>query len=380
MLIPMALETPSLLYATAALSAIHLQALKNNSESVKSAPDIARLMAAGLEHFRNELRDPGAVESDALLATARTLCLAEIHSGAVHPKTWRAHVEGAKALMATCDDAGAGMAAPPALSSRPFRKYLNRWYKSIVSLTALTADGPPDEFSSRFAVDQHSDTFSPDYLDDYWGFTVQLSDIFSQIGAVAWRRRQNESNINVTTSMKNDIDTVNLMELDIQHQAASLETSVQHMMARDASSQQPTFYPGVIEGLTPSCIHEFTLCNKAYQHSALIQIHRRLRRTPTTSTAVQASVKKILEYTSLITPSPGLSPWVMLTTPLFIAGCEARGSDRELVRRLLCSLHDTIRIPNVLQSLRFLEGYWVNRAGEDEDWCRYLGMFLVCLV
>jgi hypothetical protein len=65
----------------------------------------------------------------------------------------------------------------------------------------------------------------------------------------------------------------------------------------------------------------------------------------------------------------------MLTTPIFIAGCEARGEDRDTVRRLLTSLHDTVRIPNVLQSLKFLEQYWANQLSEDEDWSHFLGMF-----
>lgn len=357
MLVPMALQTPSLLYATAALSAIHLQALSNQSENVKSAPEIARLMASSLEHFRNELQDPSVKGSDALLATARTLCLAEIHSGAIHPNTWRAHVEGAKALMATSSYAGAAQS----WSFEPFGRYLDRWYRSIVCLTALTGNGPPiGEFADLSAPSAVGQLDSSDYLDDYWGFTVHLSDIFRQIGAAAWPCHQNNNNGNTQE------------DGSIQHQATILESSVQRLIDRDAASQ-PTFYPGVAEGLSPECIRQFMLCNEAYQHSALIQIHRRLRKTPTASPVVQQSVKKILECTSQITPSPGLSPWVMLTTPLFIAGCEARGEDREVVRRLLSSLHDTIRIPNVLQSLKFLEQYWANQSGEGEDWSHFLG-------
>jgi hypothetical protein len=89
---------------------------------------------------------------------------------------------------------------------------------------------------------------------------------------------------------------------------------------------------------------------------------------------VQQSVRRILECTAQIGPSSGLSPWVMLTTPIFIAGCEARGQDRDTVRQLLSSLHDTIRVPNVLQSLKFLEQYWANKLSEEEDWSQFLGM------
>lgn len=395
MLIPMALQTPSLLYATTALSAIHLQALSNQSASVKSAPDIARLMALSLEHFRKELQHPprGCKRSDTLLATARTLCLAEIHSGAIHPNTWRAHVEGAKALMATSDGGGFTNASTTSSSSssstngegRSFGRYLDRWYRSIVSLTALTGNGPPiGEMTDRAVLTvMGQSSASPDYLDDYWGFTVHLSEIFREIGAAAWRRHQqqqrqqhqrHELDDDSSSSSSNGIAAEHDASTTPQQEAAVLESSVRRLMDRHATSQ-PTFYPGVAEGLSAQCIQEFALCNEAFQHCALIQIHRRLRNLPATSVEVQASVRQILACTMKIAPSAGLSPWVMLTTPLFIAGCEARGErDREVVRHLLRSLHRTICIPNVLQSLQFLEQYWANQIDEDEDWSRFLGL------
>lgn len=242
-----------------------------------------------------------------------------------------------------------------------FRWYLDRWYRSIVSLTALTGNGPPIGGVTDQAAPQATqpEGSSPDYLDDYWGFTVHLSAIFRGIGAAAWRQHQSRS-------LQGGSE-----EANIQNEASALESSVHQLMDREAGTV-PTFYPGIVEGLSMESIREFILCNEAFQHSALIQIHRRLRKTPTSSSAVQASVKRILECTAEIGPSSGLSPWVMLTTPLFIAGCEARGEDRKKVRELLALLHDTIRVPNVLQSLKFLEQYWTNQMDEEEDWSHYL--------
>ncbi|KAL3431406.1 fungal-specific transcription factor domain-containing protein [Aspergillus tetrazonus] len=349
MLVPMALQTPSLLYATMALSAIHIQALNNHTENVKSAPDIARLMAMSLEHFRKELQSPGTRGTDALLATARTLCLAEIHSGAIQPNSWRAHIEGAQALMIAARKKDGW--APD--SSEGFRRYLDRWYRSIVSLTALTGNGPPigGVTCQTVSTPVGPTPETPDYLDDYWGFTVSLSAVFRGIGAAAWQ-----------TPPDQPADA---------EEVTALESSVLELID-EGERAPPTFYPGVVEGLSPDHIVRFTLCNAAFQHSALIQIERRLRRTPASSPKVQRSVKKIIECTEQIGPSPGLSPWTMLTTPLFIAGCEAQGEDRDRVRQLLTQLYDTIRVPNVLQSLKFLEEYWAHQLDENESWNRFL--------
>ncbi|PLN82446.1 fungal-specific transcription factor domain-domain-containing protein [Aspergillus taichungensis] len=380
MLVPRALQTPSLLYATLALSAIHLQALRDQSEDVKSAPHIARLVAWSLEHFRSELqttpspRDKGS--SDVLLATARTLCLAEIHSGAIHPNSWRAHIEGAGALMAATepslgDDDGEGEGG--------FRRYLDRWHRSIVSLTALTGNGPPiGEVDSLDALIMAEADDTPDYLDDYWGFTVRLAAVFRGIGSVAWRARQRDSSTTHQvgdgheTSERTGHDTKTATDTaKLQHETTTLESTLHNLMSQ-TTTHPPTFYPGVAPRLTPTCTAQLTLCNTAFQHSALIQIHRRLHRTPSSSPTVQSSVQRILACTAEIGPAPGLSPWVLLTTPLFIAGCEARGGDRERVRSLLRQLYETIRVPNVVQALRFLELYWAGRVGEEEGWNEFL--------
>lgn len=376
MIVPMALQTPSLLYATMALSAIHLEALNNNSVTVKAAPDIARLMARSLEHFRLELQEPTRKGSEALLATARTLCLAEIHSGAIQPNTWRAHVEGAKALMNTSSQ----WSHPPATA---FRKYLDRWYRSIVALTALNGNGPPiGSASTRGKAGEGSAVSDdPDYLDDYWGFTVHLAEIFREIGALAWQRHQNitagadpASSASQSQALMKPVKSEN-GGLDFDDQAAILEKSVLGLINRYTQRGQLVFYPGVEETLSDDSIREFMLCNEAFQHTALIHIHRRVRKVPVSAPEVQHSVKRILACTSQIVPRSGLSPWVMLTTPLFTGGCEALGEDREAFKQLFTSLHNTTRIPNVLQSLKFLEIYWAHEnQSESEDWSHFLGM------
>lgn len=369
MIVPMALQTPSLLYATMALSTIHLESLNNHLGTVKTAPDIARLMARSLEYFQLELQVPARQGSEALLATARTLCLAEIHSGATQPNTWRAHVEGAKALMSTTTQS---LHTP----ITAFRKYLDRWYRSIVALTALNANGPPID-EAAYAQTDITDGFvsdGPDYLDDYWGFTVHLADIFREIGALARQRHQNTAtSSHPGLKLENKIDE----GLDFDLQAARLENSVLSLIERGTQHDngQPLFFPGVKETLSDDSIREFTLCNEAFQHTALIHIYRRVRKAPASSPEVQHSVKRILACTSQIVPRGGLSPWVMLTTPLFTGGCEALGEDREAFRRLFTLLHDTTRIPNVLQSLEFLETYWAyEHEQENEDWSHFLGM------
>ncbi|RJE21807.1 C6 finger domain protein [Aspergillus sclerotialis] len=331
MLIPMALQSPALLCAIAALSAVHLQALGTSQFQ---------------SYFREEIASGAhGYNFNALLATARTLCLAEIHAGAKYPNSWRAHVEGAKALITSLKR---GTSPPSTPLADKFQWYLNRWYWGIVSLTALTGNQPSITTSDKGAIDRVSfqGSHAPDYLDEYWGFTVELSAIFCRIGSLAH-------------------------EACTEAESAAVDFSIRRLMDH-AKDSPPVFYPGVVEDLSVEYIYNFKLCNEAFQHSALIQLHRRLRKTPTHSPEIQRSVQRILECATLIGPSAGLSPWVMLNAPLFIAGCEAHGKERDLARQLLSALYSTIRVPNVLLSLEFLEQYWA-QARIGEDWNQFAG-------
>lgn len=352
-------QNPSLLHATTALSAVHLQALNKQSESAKISPDVARYIALSLEYFRTELQDSAIWGLEALQAATWALCLAEIHSVAIHPNSWRAHIQGVNALTAPSDNKRQSRSSQ---SSDRSRWFFDQWYRSIVSLIDLTGNGPPiGESSEGSSLSVVSQLKSPDYLDDYWGFTIHLSAIFRQIGRVAWRNQQNLPEKQPTRNEHSAEDDV-----------AVLESFVWNLITQSAETL-PTFYPGVAEGLSVACIHNFMLCNETFQHSALIQIHRRLRGSPASSLAVQQSVKRILECTMQIWPSRSISLWVILTTPLFIAGCEARGKDRDTVRGLMSTLHNTIQVPSVLQSLKFLEQYWANQF-DDETWSDFVGM------
>jgi hypothetical protein len=100
LIIPMALQSPALFSATIALSATHRKSLSYNGPYAYDADKlIASLKATSLRHLRKDLGDAGNGSIDFLIATIRTLCLCEVYAGVDCPGTWRAHLEGARALI-----------------------------------------------------------------------------------------------------------------------------------------------------------------------------------------------------------------------------------------------------------------------------------------
>ena len=384
LVISMAIEMPCLMYATLAWAAIHCVA---SNRRINGATDPARMVAffkaKSIESLRRELQNPNGLKgenADALLATVRTLCQCEIHSGTDGSSVWRVHVKGAKALMTAIKRGNTSW------SSRS--RLLCRWYASLESLAALTPTNSlshsaeasqsmlhtnlsnilsdSSERPSRPSIAHASacrerytlaDVISESvYLDDYNGYSTDLSFVLGSIGAAAESMNQNH------TPLDND---------HVQDQANELEEAVRIVMERD-NNNIPVFYPGVAEKLSQQDISQYTLCNQAYQHTALIHIQRRLRSHNSNTPAIQESVKSIIKCASALTPTYGLSPAIVLTTPLFTAGCEALGEDRESIRSLLEKLFDMLRIRNIRVAIEILESHWA--GGSGSDWELFLSM------
>ncbi|KUJ21878.1 uncharacterized protein LY89DRAFT_729374 [Mollisia scopiformis] len=342
LIVPMAVESPALMNATLAWAALHSMTFYGSiagESATEAMQTIAKFKARSIEGLRRELQASTSI--DALLATIRTLCQCEIHSGSDHGSTWRVHIKGAKALMNTIDHSGA------ASSSRP--RLLYRWYASLDSLALLSSSSTPIE-DSELPEDVRNLENVQVYLDDYNGYSTDLSYLLGRIGnaIVAQKRRD-----------------LLFPGLSVNLEADFLENAICQIMERD-NSATPSFYPGVLEKLSPHAIQEYAWCNQAYQHTALIYIRRHLRKLPSDSPEIQDSVKTIIECVRLITPAYGLSPTIVLTTPLFAAGCEALGPDRTVIKELLIQLYDCLKIRNIKLALEVLENYWAN-CGPDDD-------------
>ncbi|KAI4846935.1 hypothetical protein E4T44_04787, partial [Aureobasidium sp. EXF-8845] len=312
-IVPAALQSPTLFYATAALSAIHHKSrLGFGSDVIRQDPMISRLLSNSLFGLQSDLLEKNVDKSSVLLSTIRTLFLCEVHAGGDRPGTWRAHFEGAKALMLDIES-WAGYSSKQRDSTRHF---LRRWYNMTESFVALTTDGLASGQLARFESRTfHGDGEQKVYLDEYTGFTTDLTPIFREVGAAAWERR-------------NNIQPTILQEGDLDEEAASLATCIWARLD-EQKTRPPRFRPGVEEQLSPRQKADFLSCNQIWHHMALIYIYRRISSHAATSPPVQSSVKTILGCIESLTATAGLTPLVVMTTPLFAAGCEAQGEDRD---------------------------------------------------
>lgn len=312
-----------------------------------------------LRHDLHEQRDITFLCN--VLHTIRTLCVCEIYSGKADP-SWRVHVNGAKAIIETA------LSRASAIEDKDLSKRLPfQWYSSIEALTALTAQGLQDERVGddlqsipKSILLQSSSDDENYYFNIYTGYSSDLDSVFKKIGFLARELQRIEREETVEMDMWNRA----LIEADFQQEALSLERTVLSMISRD--DKQGLKLPPNVD-LKVEEIRQFCACNKAYQYSALIHIYRRVERLGLMASEVQNCVQQIISVVSSILPVVELSPWVLLTTPIYTAGCEAIGTDRDIVLVLLQQLYATLRIRNTLRAISILESLWKTQMHSHES-------------
>jgi hypothetical protein len=304
-ILPVALETPSLLYATLAFSALHLSTLVNTGFSdggVMSETSVADILACSITHLRQELEDKDPTcnnNTPGLLHTVKTLCLFEIYSGK-YDSSWRAHLKGARALLKTT----------PGLSTNQSGGWLiARWYISIEALSALTNDETRDEQQQAIQPMIDSVVTQGSELDIYAGYSSDLHLAFKDIGYLMQQY----------ASVRNEYCGDDILSDLLRHcdECIEIEHRVETMISRDRDGGLRI--PAEIS-LSTEEFQMFSACNSAYQYSALLHIRRRLYNMDSRSEQVQQCVRGVLDAVCNVRPVTVLSPWILLTTPIFTAG------------------------------------------------------------
>ena len=369
LLLPMALSYRPLRSALMALSAIHRNSLYAHPSSISSSSStslsspvastpegdaVISLKISSISQLRQELLQSSSESGmrDAVLATALTLCMCEIHSGADQPRSWRLHLEGAKAILSSHGNSRQVEVRDASIHDG----LLGRWFTSIAALAAISDGGlKAGQLSSASSGYLYSATGvvgqgneSEVYLDDYFGFSTDLAQVFIEISALTHERRS----LSCPSSSR-----VSLSDADLELEAAALESQILSMITRDFT-QSPKFFPGVREQLCLETIKEFQLCNEAYQNTALLHIYRRVLLLEKKDEKVQDSVKRVLECVRGIRPQGGLSPYIVLNVPLFTAGRDAIGDDRDAIKGHLIELAQMTGLRNVKRGLEILESMW----------------------
>ncbi|KAI8676162.1 Zn(2)-C6 fungal-type domain-containing protein [Fusarium sp. Ph1] len=345
-LVPMSMQQPSLLYAIMAFAAVHLEAsgrLPRNPGRL-----IDTLQSTSIRHLRQLLTDEDPIAQAAALATARTLCQAQIYGGTA---SWRVHLNGARAILESSHFRTRLIGSCSCSSINA--DFLSSWFNNAEALAALSPSGL---LHGQLQVGCHS---SRDLrFDMFGGVMSDLPDLFREVGAlVKESRRQQHNRISESTI---------LSETDIAQEADALTREIYYRLERD-SVENLALQPDMLMGLSANDIHDYALSNAGFLYTALLHIHCGVRALSPYADEAQFCVDQIIQCAQDMTCSSGLSPRVLLVAPLFTAGICATGPAQDSIRSALTDIGRWMRTPHLAKTQELLEEIWLQPPAEPQS-------------
>lgn len=340
--LPMAFDTSHVMASMLNLAAVH----RTNAGLSQNSKQLALLQVVSVEQLRSRLSNTITPPSEAVMATILMLCYSEIVAGGKKAHSWRLHLEGAASLF------NRDLSAWTTLSPNPTRAFIARCFVSLVALANMSGC-PPSESVSRQALYMAGGHNETDSIDEFTAYSADLLHTFVEIGGLLRERE--------CISYSRDTHGSSSMEERCSVLIRKLSTAARRRHARMEDR--------VFAVLSPVRKAEFININEAYHQAALLHIHQRIRRLPSTSFEIQEIVQRILALISGVEFLNGPCPGIVLLFPLFSAGCGAvRPTDRQQVRSLLHRMVRMYQIVAVQHSIKVLEALWSHRDeyGESE--------------
>ncbi|KAF4961547.1 hypothetical protein FGADI_171 [Fusarium gaditjirri] len=330
-LVPMSLQEPSLLYAVMAFASVHLDAigmLPGNSQRL-----IDSLHWASINHLRRLLEDTDSTSQTVALATTRTLCQAQIYGGT---SLWRIHLDGARAILQTSQMGKQVMGK----SQTPMNtRFLDSWFHNAEALASLS---PAGLIGGQVLV--HGQTDSGPFLDIYGGVMSDLPALFKEVGVLLGKKQMRIPDL--------DFQTENLVQ------------QIHTRLSRD-KAENMTITPGMLSFLSANDIQNYALSNAGFLYMALLHLYCSMRSLPPFATEVRFCVAQIIQCAHGMSRESGLSPRVLLVSPLFTAGLYAIGAARDEIRLELAHIGRWMKTPHLIKTLELLERVWLQHPDDS---------------
>ncbi|OAA63391.1 c6 zinc finger domain containing protein [Niveomyces insectorum RCEF 264] len=390
-LTPMSLQHPSLFFAAAASAAQHLRLVAGSAspflfgrggQAVEADTLVASLQDHSIRALRAQLplvlSDLSGSAYECCLATTRTLCQASILFGGSSSSSWRAHLDGARAIIETAqpktvalpDTASNGssslLSSFSSSSASSLASFLFSWYNNSEALVALSPIG-----LLKGQLEVQALRSRDVYFDVFGGVASDLPDLFREVGALlaeCQRRKMRMAKANrVETSDTPDTKQPPLLSEDDILSEAEVLTNIVHERLRRDSLENLSLDEGLRARLSPDDIHDYALSNAGYLHAALLYIHGGIVRRPRSTPEIRHSVEQIIWCAQNMRSPSDLSPRVLMVTPLFTAGIWGPRSTHAPIRAAFEDMGRWMSTQHVRQATSVLEKVWAALPLEDNS-------------
>ncbi|THX48679.1 hypothetical protein D6D06_08967, partial [Aureobasidium pullulans] len=346
-----AAQTPHLLSAALALSCDQVRRLRGN-DSIELQNRASFFLRKALTGLRKAMADPSEAPNFSTICTALFLGTNEVMAG--NTVAMRTHLRGAEHLLSLA--LGKNRHEPVAhLDDK--KLFLIRWFAVMdIFASIMSLDKTSSSDGQFWSIGAPNAGSSPQYIDEFVGFSLELMPVLARIGRMARLQRRRKilgpSLDSGYAEMADDLDMLLADNILLTEQQLSL------LFTRASS-------PSLLHTQDPVLVDEAVYVHQMFVHAALLHLYRRVQELPELDPKPAVALASMLELLGKLRPESPAN--VLILWPLFTAGCEAEDLD---LRNYIETCMNRIRNygwGNADAAMGALRVYWNEGNGERWD-------------
>ncbi|KAG9675575.1 hypothetical protein KCU99_g4538, partial [Aureobasidium melanogenum] len=346
-----AAQTPHLLSAALALSCDQVRRLRGN-DSIELQNRASFFLRKAITGLRKAMNDPTEAPTFSTICTVLFLCTNEVMAG--NTMAMRTHLNGAEHLLSLA----LGKSRHEAVTDLDDKKlFLVRWFAVVdIFASIMSLDKTTSSDGQFWSIGAPSGTSSPQYIDEFVGFSLELMPVLARIGRMARLQRRRKSLGSSLGSgyaeMADDLDMLLADNILLTEQQLSL------LFTRASS-------PSLSHTQDPVLVDEAVYVHQMFVHAALLHLYRRVQELPELDPKPAVALASMLDLLGRLRPESPAN--VLILWPLFTAGCEAEDPElRDYIENCMNRIRN-YGWGNADAALAALRAYWDQGNGERWD-------------
>ncbi|KAH0257092.1 hypothetical protein KCU91_g16565, partial [Aureobasidium melanogenum] len=346
-----AAQTPHLLSAALALSCDQVRRLRGN-DSIELQNRASFFLRKAITGLRKAMNDPTEAPAFSTICTVLFLCTNEVMAG--NTMAMRTHLNGAEHLLSLA----LGKSRHEAVADLDDQKlFLIRWFAVVdIFASIMSLDKTTSSDGQFWSIGAPSSTPSPQYIDEFVGFSLELMPVLARIGRMARLQRRRKSLGSSLGSgyaeMADDLDMLLADNILLTEQQLSL------LFTRASS-------PSLSHTQDPVLVVEAVYVHQMFVHAALLHLYRRVQELPELDPKPAVALASMLDLLGKLRPESPAN--VLILWPLFTAGCEAEDPQlRDYIEACMNRIRN-YGWGNADAASAALRAYWDQGNGERWD-------------
>ena len=346
-----AAQTPHLLSAALALSCDQVRRLRGN-DSIELQNRASFFLRKAITGLRKAMDSPTEAPNFSTICTVLFLCTNEVMAG--NTMAMRTHLHGAENLLSLA----LGKNRHEAVTDLDDKKlFLIRWFAVVdIFASIMSLDKTTSSDGQFWSIGAPANTSSPQYIDEFVGFSLELMPVLARIGRMARLQRRRKvlgsSLGSGYAEMADDLEQLLADNILLTEQQLSL------LFTRASS-------PSLSHTQDPLLVDEAVYVHQIFVHSALLHLYRRVQELSELDPKPAIALTSMLDLLGKLRPESPAN--VLILWPLFTAGCEAKDPDlRDYIEACMNRIRN-YGWGNADAASASLRAYWDEGNGERWD-------------